>query len=97
MTTTVERPVRYRIFDTGKADDLYEEKMKERKWAEVVKALIEGQTLWVPGMHRVALESLRTIIQHRTKMTLHSRSMTIEGETGRMLRLGRKIGRSAAP
>ena len=82
--------VEFRQVDRVDADDLFVAPPKEAKWAEVTAVLLTGKAVFIPGMDRNALESLRSIVNYRRYGRLRSRNTEVDGVQGRLLRIQRR-------
>ncbi len=82
--------VPFKVLDGKKADDLFTAPKDEQKWAVVVRELLLGRSVFVPGMNRTSRESLRSIINYHRYGMLRSRSVVDEDTKGMVLRLDRK-------
>jgi hypothetical protein len=84
--------VEFQPIEKRQANDLFTALPREAKWADVVGTLLSGQPVFIPGMSRNALESLRSIINYRKYGRLRSRSTEVEGVAGRILKVQRPGG-----
>lgn len=57
------------------------------RYGAAIEALLSGKSLFVAGMGKVELESLRASLRYRTDRTLRSTRTTERGVTGRRLLL----------
>lgn len=80
-------PVEYTPVERREAEALFTALPKEQKWAKVVGALLGGQSVFVPGMTRNQLESVRSITNHRKYGRLKSRQIEMDGVVGRLLKM----------
>ena len=81
--------VEFRVLDSKRADDLFTAPREAEKWAEVIRQLLLGHSVFVPALSRVGRESLRSIISHRRYGVLHSRTTSEGDQDGMILRLDR--------
>lgn len=70
-------------------DDLFSAPIGEGKWSNVVITLLSGKDVFIPGMSRSQLETLRGLIRYRKYGMLKSRSMEVDGVEGRLMRIVR--------
>ena len=84
--------VQFREIEKRQADDLFTAPPKEAKWGPITAILLQGKAVFVPGMKRVELESLRSIVNYRHYGRLRSRNTEHEGQAGRLLRIQRPGG-----
>lgn len=83
-------PIDYRPIERRHADELFNSLPQEAKWAEIVGQLLSGHAVFVPGMTRNQLESVRTIVNRRAFGRLRSRTTQVDSVDGRVLRLQKK-------
>lgn len=83
----------YRPVDQREADEMFTRLPKEQKWQEVVAQLLQGRPLFIPYMSRNQLETLRNIVNRRRLGRLRSKTQEMDGQPGRILRLGNPLPR----
>lgn len=84
--------VEFQTVEKRQASELFTALPKEAKWAPVVGALMNGQSVFIPHMTRPALESVRSIVNYRKYGRLKSRLTELDGVPGRLLRVVRPGG-----
>ncbi len=84
--------VDFQTIESRRAEELFTALPKEPKWAQVVNTLLLGKSIFIPGMDRNALETVRSIVNHRGYGRLRSRSTEVDGVPGKLLRLQRLGG-----
>ena len=86
MTLTKE-PVTFRIVEKRRGDTMFTQSKEALRWGSVIDALIKGETVFVPGLSRPGLETLRSMLSRRTTLRLRSQSTIENEEEGYLLRL----------
>ena len=81
--------IEFQPINRRRSEDLFNAPSKEAKWANVINTLLSGQAVFVPGMPRTALESLRSIINYRQYGSVRSRWTEVDGVEGRLIELRR--------
>lgn len=61
------------------------------RYGAAIEALLGGKSLFVAGMGKVELESLRASLRYRTDRTLRSTRANVNGVAGRRLLLEDKV------
>lgn len=82
-------PLEYRVIETKRGDQMYGEPPGTFRWRSIITELLTGNYLFVPGMSRLEVESLRSIIAYHKYGVLRTRATVENGEEGRLLRLDR--------
>lgn len=77
--------VEYKVIEAERGDALF--RRPAVRWQGVMTTLLTGETVFVPGLTRSGLETLRGMLAERTTLRLRSRTTTIEGQGGYLLRL----------
>lgn len=88
---TPDRTPKFAVLERHRADDLFAAPGATRKWSPLVAELMGGNAVFVPGMTRTELESLRTVVRYRAPaVMLLSRRTDHDGVLGRLLRITQK-------
>ena len=77
----------YSVVDEDSADEAFTEPRVSSRWSEVMRVLLNGESIFIPNMSRLDLESLRNGLRYRTNRVLKSRTTSLKGKTGKLLRL----------
>jgi hypothetical protein len=77
--------VTYRVIETERGDTMF--RRPSVKWHGVMTTLLTGETVFVPGITRSGLETLRGMLSDRTTLRLRSRTVVEDDQEGYLLRL----------
>jgi len=79
--------VAFVVLDETTAEEAFSEPKVGSKWATAMKALMDGEAIFIPAMSRLDLESLRNALRYRTNRVLKSRTVKHDDTPGRLLQL----------
>lgn len=82
---TIKEPVRFTIIEAKRGDALF--RRPSVRWADAMTALLTGETVFVPGITRSGLETVRGMLAQRTTLRLRSKRTTEDDEAGYLLQL----------
>lgn len=82
---TIKEPIVFRTISPQRGDAMF--RKPSVRWAGVMQALLTGDTVFVPGLNRSGLETLRGMLTERSTLKMRSRQTTENDEVGYLLQL----------
>lgn len=81
--------VEFQQIEKRTGNEMFNAPAKEAKWSPVILTMLGGKDVFIPGMTRTQLETVRGLVKYRKYGTLRSRTTEVEGVEGKLLRIVR--------